>query len=191
MRTIYVNVVATVDRAQLVLHLTGELDIATIETYRAELADVLDRQQRQEAASASGGQRLGSVVIDLGEMSFLSVRGLAMLSDLAGILACRNVGTVLAVQPDSLIARLVCWAGLDRQAMICDAPFVALPIPTPRRNRLLPASLRVARNAQRPARPSPTTVAATPAPTPCDGSTRECAVSVPRSPSPQGTVSTR
>jgi anti-anti-sigma factor len=107
----------------LVLQVEGELDIATADTCRARLSDTLAEIHRRRAASnTSDEQPIGMVVLDLTELTFLSVRGMRMLSEFADALSRQGTATVLVTRPRDSIRRLLGLAGLDRLMTIVDGP---------------------------------------------------------------------
>jgi anti-anti-sigma factor len=80
----------------LVLALSGEIDLATIDTVAREL---------QRAASSVPPPPL--VVLDLAGVSFLSVSALRMVHAFAGSCAERGVRTCVVADPDGLILRIL------------------------------------------------------------------------------------
>jgi len=93
--------------------LTGELDIATIRTVREGLLSMLLSAARL-------------LVIDLSEVSFCDVAGLAMLIDMQRRASRRGI-TVRLAAPRPQLARLLRATGLDRSFTICATVGDAVP----------------------------------------------------------------
>jgi anti-anti-sigma factor len=118
--------VVTAGHGVLVLRVEGELDIATADTCRARLSDTLAEIHRHRAASSTSHEPpVGAVVLDLSELTFLSVRGMRMLSEFADALSRQAIATVLVARPGAFIRRVACLAGLDRMMTIVDGPYDA------------------------------------------------------------------
>lgn len=120
------KVVTARDHEMLIFRIHGELDLASVGSYRAELDHRLRcavRDRRTEHSSR--GPAAGSwtiVVLDLREFTFLSAAGLRMLGDLADTLAAQGITIGIAAKPGSLTRRVLYLAGLDRRAVMLDAP---------------------------------------------------------------------
>jgi anti-anti-sigma regulatory factor len=117
------RIVTTRSHRMLIFRIYGEVDLATVGAYRAELSHsvhcaVHDRGSEQASQDVPPWTM---AVLDLRELAFLSAAGLRMLADLADTLAAEGVATGIAAEPGSLTHRLLYLAGLDRQAAVLDA----------------------------------------------------------------------
>lgn len=119
--TDHVSVVVTSAPGSLVLRLSGELDIATVDACRADLTDAIEDRLGRKPSDSSGEPPLARVVIDLSDLTFLAVAGLRMLGGIAARLERHHIKPIAAVPSTGIIRQLVYLAALDQQMQIVDA----------------------------------------------------------------------
>jgi anti-anti-sigma regulatory factor len=115
----------TRDRDMLIFRIHGELDLDTVGTCRAELDHSLRcavRDRGGERSSKLPDASWTLVVLDLRGFAFLSAAGLRMLGELADALSAQGIAIGIAAEPGSLTRRVLHLAGLDRRAVLLDAP---------------------------------------------------------------------
>jgi anti-anti-sigma factor len=93
------------DRGRHVLHVTGEVDLATVSALR----DAIEQLVRDAA---------GSAVIDLSEVGFMDCQGIAALSEAAGRARVAGIGLSAIASP--ACERLVGLTGLRSELKFYD-----------------------------------------------------------------------
>src|SRR5690349_20962321 len=84
-------------RGSLILRLSGELDIMTVDACHADLTKAIEERLRRSPSKGSGEQALARVVLDLNGLTFLAVAGLRMLAAFATELERDHIAVVAAV----------------------------------------------------------------------------------------------